>query len=1068
MGRQAELMNRNTPKNSKRYKFTLSNAAFGTLVLTHAPMGWAEDEFRFVRDMKMFGVFQKFAQTKMQFVKEGRDFVVNCYEGFGVNADVNIKVEETTSNRVTRTRFEGKLDFSQLRITRLYAEIDVKDGSFVDLVMSRADVKVNILDDKSIDGKTITPATLSDVVIPDIRINYYGVLGFPLLADHKQFGYHVVPLHVLNTNFLELKDTENYPGMLAGAFFTPALKDYDNMSVTVHVKGIGRFDWGISVRFSFVLVKQDLLLNREVLSTRSFETFENIDFTDVASFTLLKGEYLLFEVASTDNIELDYEEVTVSVINPITSIDTKTSKGVYYDEAFRAVIAKITGNNDAFESSIFNEVYNGMILSGRSFRNISGYNPCISISLNDLFNSLSILNIGIGFENGKVVVEPVRYFFNDTLILDVSSRLKSTLVEREVATELYANRLSFGFDSYNYDFSGGIYEYNTESEWSTPIKPVTTQFKIKSSFRADSSGIYQALLEEDEATAIESDEDVFLLDVVDVGGTITARTNQGFDVVTGALNEHAIFNLDYSPARSLIRWGAYLRSMLHQNLSGFIRFQKSDKNTLLETQKTGESLVKENADIQIKDLAVNYFMPEILTCEFPIQDEDISLLLANPYGCVKVAPGLYGWVLDYKLKNKSRKATVRLLRTNYAQGIPPNPVTAYVSITASDNPSVEGSLVTFTPIPTNGGDNPVYSWFVNGFMLGNSTGAFYYVPVSGDEIYCLMTSSIPEVASAQSNIITMSTVPATGTIYVFKTVTDHPEDETYFHVTLTGQGEDPTIVDGWVKTGDEGITFEDLPFDTYVLTEDSEDGYSLVSISGSVVLDADHLTGSIEVVNEVVSAITPIKYGALYNWYAASKEGGTGEGSIAPTGWHVPSKTEFENLFSYVQSLGGVGGYPWHFRLMNPSLNYWNDNTGLSNDYGFGIKASGNRGVSFDNLKESFTFATINDIYTNFYWATYWFNRLNLDVQNVLNKYEGSSIRLIKNTSDWVEGETVTDIEGNIYPTVKIDNQVWMAANLAVTKFNDGTPIPNVTDNSAWAALTTAGYCWYNNDINNR
>ncbi len=59
----------------------------------------------------------------------------------------------------------------------------------------------------------------------------------------------------------------------------------------------------------------------------------------------------------------------------------------------------------------------------------------------------------------------------------------------------------------------------------------------------------------------------------------------------------------------------------------------------------------------------------------------------------------------------------------------------------------------------------------------------------------------------------------------------------------------------------------------------------------------------------------------------------------------------------------------------------------------------------------------------------------------------------------------VIDIEGNIYPTVKIGEQIWMAENLKTTKYNDGTAIPNVPGNSTWAALTTGAYCWFNNDI---
>ncbi len=61
----------------------------------------------------------------------------------------------------------------------------------------------------------------------------------------------------------------------------------------------------------------------------------------------------------------------------------------------------------------------------------------------------------------------------------------------------------------------------------------------------------------------------------------------------------------------------------------------------------------------------------------------------------------------------------------------------------------------------------------------------------------------------------------------------------------------------------------------------------------------------------------------------------------------------------------------------------------------------------------------------------------------------------------------IKDIDGNIYRTIIIGTKVWMAENLKVTKYNDGTPIPNITDNASWVVQTKGAYCDYDNNPNN-
>lgn len=59
---------------------------------------------------------------------------------------------------------------------------------------------------------------------------------------------------------------------------------------------------------------------------------------------------------------------------------------------------------------------------------------------------------------------------------------------------------------------------------------------------------------------------------------------------------------------------------------------------------------------------------------------------------------------------------------------------------------------------------------------------------------------------------------------------------------------------------------------------------------------------------------------------------------------------------------------------------------------------------------------------------------------------------------------SLTDVAGNVYKTLTIGTQTWMVENLKTTKYNNGDPIVNITDNDAWFYATTAAYCWLFND----
>jgi uncharacterized protein (TIGR02145 family) len=81
------------------------------------------------------------------------------------------------------------------------------------------------------------------------------------------------------------------------------------------------------------------------------------------------------------------------------------------------------------------------------------------------------------------------------------------------------------------------------------------------------------------------------------------------------------------------------------------------------------------------------------------------------------------------------------------------------------------------------------------------------------------------------------------------------------------------------------------------------------------------------------------------------------------------------------------------------------------------------------------------------------------------DKGTGTTETIYINETAWPAHQDHGDLMGDCSSVItNICGKDWMIKNLEVTTYRDGTPIPEVTDPSAWASLTTGAWCYYDNN----
>lgn len=193
-------------------------------------------------------------------------------------------------------------------------------------------------------------------------------------------------------------------------------------------------------------------------------------------------------------------------------------------------------------------------------------------------------------------------------------------------------------------------------------------------------------------------------------------------------------------------------------------------------------------------------------------------------------------------------------------------------------------------------------------------------------------------------------------------------------------------------------------------------------------------------------------YGKLYNWYAVTAI------TFAPSGWHVPTQTDYTTLRT---TLGGgtVAGGP----MKLTGTEFWSVANG-TNTSGFSGVGNGKRDFdgSFIDLKIKGMLWSKTESTSTTSWVTILVSITNTNNQASKLKENGYGVRLIKDDS--TDPGSLTDYDGNDYRTIKIGSQVFTAQNWKCTHLNDGTSIPNIIDDIDWSNLSTMGWCYYNNN----
>jgi hypothetical protein len=314
----------------------------------------------------------------------------------------------------------------------------------------------------------------------------------------------------------------------------------------------------------------------------------------------------------------------------------------------------------------------------RGAKRMDGGEPDFFISMKKLYEGLNAIhNIGMGIEDDgyggqRIRVEPVEYFYADTLIHtcdEVKEIRRSYDISRAIAI------IQVGYKKWSSEYTGGLDEMNSEREYRTELTGVKTKLDCRSEFIASSYAIEVTRRQGATTEDYRYDDDVFII-CMQRGYAGATEVEIFNDLVTSnVLSPDNLYNVRITPVRNLMRWYKTARTVKSSRFkfnSGTGNYVAAIAKTttddcLLETQ-TGE--LRENVGVsanlfKTSSNAMYRWLPEIIDFEYPLSYTDWQNIRDNPRGYIRVTQRgkiWDGYIIDLVYTPAEGMAQFKLLR----------------------------------------------------------------------------------------------------------------------------------------------------------------------------------------------------------------------------------------------------------------------------------------------------------------------------------------------------------------------------------------------------------------------